>query len=1036
MVSTSVMDNVDICLTLVREKGAKPPVLPLREELRSYGIEMIYNAKGTAQSIIEKKQNKKKKDFTQIRNKLERKLKQNQSILKYNERQKALTKLKALQDNFENNAEGITYDSYISEMSNRQNSNKKENIRRAQVELINEQRESFPQYETREPLASGNKSPSNREVGVPENALQSTDIMKSASINQCEQHRLGISPFIKNSGQDISSLADFDDFGSFLSYCTDTSDDDDDSIDDDFIGLSYSEEKGDFGFEISYCDYVISSVLDVSTDSNDEVRIETVTAENTINSSKCIQELENSKHNQDNTYRIEKHRSDDISKFSNAISNSLCENFEDNVGFDVLNNSTGSNKEVGKETINMDNKIDSSQCVQELENSKHNQDNACGIKETCMDDVFKSSDAIYNSLCEKIEDNIKFAVVNNSTGSNNVVGKETMIMENTIDVSKYVQELDDSYEIKQICSNDIFISSNEISNSLIEKVEDNKGSNVFNNSTGSNNVVGKDTKIIDNTIHSSKCVQELKDSKLTQENCYEVEKMCSDVTSQCSDTISKKLCEKIKVCDVLSIKNDDCPIEFSELSKLSKRKDQLLSKDHLYEGKVLDEVFSTTKQDTLVYVEKEKLSNSSIFHTVNNSAEGKCNIHEKEHLLINNTSNNRDIYLNSDKISQGNCSPNVNDERLLVAKHLPTNNKSKFKNTVKDSSHERTQSVLNLNRDKKDNVYSNCGATEEEKLCHDTLEIENGVYCERAFKLSCQTGRYQLFVTEACPWSHMCLVGRALKGLEDVVGVTYVKCEWKQELAQSKKCVSGKHLFIDGDGSKLGRWYFSIGDTDYNEVNGELWCLHLYTQMTKKGEKKVYTVPILWDILKHKIVSNTHTEILRRFNADFNTLAKYPSIDLYPSQRKKEIDILNEWIHRDLNVGVYKCGVASLQQDYDEAIQIITEALDRVESILNKQIFLTGDTITEADIRLFVTLIRFDDIYRVHFKVNTRKILAMPSLLQYVRRIYQTGLGIAATCDMNTITAEYYGSCNNLNFCTIIPQKSEFMKFVNQVTNQ
>jgi len=124
MVSTSVMDNVDICLTLVREKGAKPPVLPLREELRSYGIEMIYNAKGTAQSIIEKKQNKKKKDFTQIRNKLERKLKQNQSILKYNERQRALTKLKALQDNFENNAEGITYDSYISEMSNRQNSNK------------------------------------------------------------------------------------------------------------------------------------------------------------------------------------------------------------------------------------------------------------------------------------------------------------------------------------------------------------------------------------------------------------------------------------------------------------------------------------------------------------------------------------------------------------------------------------------------------------------------------------------------------------------------------------------------------------------------------------------------------------------------------------------------------------------------------------------------------------------------------------------------------------------------------------------------
>ena len=194
-------------------------------------------------------------------------------------------------------------------------------------------------------------------------------------------------------------------------------------------------------------------------------------------------------------------------------------------------------------------------------------------------------------------------------------------------------------------------------------------------------------------------------------------------------------------------------------------------------------------------------------------------------------------------------------------------------------------------------------------------------------------------------------------------------------------------------------------------------------------------MPVLWDKKLNTIVSNESSEIIRMLNSEFNDFSPRPELDLYPEHMRKEIDAVNDWVYPSINNGVYRCGFATSQAAYDSAIDELTEAFDKVESILEKQRYMVGDLITEADVRLFVTLLRFDEVYTIYFKTNTRNVSDSPSILNYCRDIYQQ-LGVRDTCNMEQIKAHYYCSHPTLNKYSIIPKGRNFIKLLEQPHNR
>ncbi|KZV21654.1 glutathione S-transferase omega-like 2-like, partial [Dorcoceras hygrometricum] len=182
-----------------------------------------------------------------------------------------------------------------------------------------------------------------------------------------------------------------------------------------------------------------------------------------------------------------------------------------------------------------------------------------------------------------------------------------------------------------------------------------------------------------------------------------------------------------------------------------------------------------------------------------------------------------------------------------------------------------------------------------------------------------------------------------------------------------------------------------------------------------------YTVPVLWDKKLKTIVCNESSEIIRMFNTEFNDIAENASLDLYPPHLQPQINEVNDLIYDEINNGVYKCGFAKKQEPYDAAVTKLYEALDKCEQILSKQRYLCGDALTEADIRLFVTLIRFDEVYAVHFKCNKKLLREYPNIFNYTKDIFQVP-GISSTVHMAHIKKHYYGSHPTINPFGIIPQ--------------
>jgi putative glutathione S-transferase len=268
-----------------------------------------------------------------------------------------------------------------------------------------------------------------------------------------------------------------------------------------------------------------------------------------------------------------------------------------------------------------------------------------------------------------------------------------------------------------------------------------------------------------------------------------------------------------------------------------------------------------------------------------------------------------------------------------------------------------------------------------------TTNGEAGPNGEQGFKA--EKDRYHLYVSLACPWAHRTLIFRALKGLQDYIDVTAVE-----------------PIMLENG------WELS------DPLYGFDYAYQLYLKANADYEGRV-TVPILWDKHTQTIVSNESSEIIRMFNTAFNHLSGNET-DYYPENLRSQIDAVNTRVYNTINNGVYLSGFATTQQAYEKAFNTLFESLDWVEEILSKQRYLAGDQITEADWRLFTTLIRFDAVYFGHFKTNRQQIADYPAMSNYLRELYQIE-GVADTVNFEHIKTHYYASHLTINPTRVIP---------------
>ncbi|NVK24202.1 MAG: glutathione S-transferase family protein [Gammaproteobacteria bacterium] len=255
-----------------------------------------------------------------------------------------------------------------------------------------------------------------------------------------------------------------------------------------------------------------------------------------------------------------------------------------------------------------------------------------------------------------------------------------------------------------------------------------------------------------------------------------------------------------------------------------------------------------------------------------------------------------------------------------------------------------------------------------------------------------EAGRYHLYVSLACPWAHRTLIFRKLKQLEDVISVSVVKAEMME---------NGWEFGDDGD-----------------PLFGFDYAYQLYLKADSSYEGRV-TVPILWDKKTNTIVNNESVEIIRIFNSAFNELTGNYD-DYYPESLREEIEEVNERVYHTVNNGVYKAGFATTQEAYNEAYKELFDSLDWLEEKLSKQRYLAGNSLTEADWRLFTTLIRFDAVYHGHFKCNRHKLSEFENISNYVRELYQVP-GVKETVDLEYSKRHYYISHTSINPTQVVP---------------
>ncbi|MFP5498056.1 MAG: glutathione S-transferase family protein [Gammaproteobacteria bacterium] len=276
-----------------------------------------------------------------------------------------------------------------------------------------------------------------------------------------------------------------------------------------------------------------------------------------------------------------------------------------------------------------------------------------------------------------------------------------------------------------------------------------------------------------------------------------------------------------------------------------------------------------------------------------------------------------------------------------------------------------------------------------------TADGEPGPTGEGGF--AAEAGRYHLYVSLACPWAHRTLILRKLKGLESLIDVSVVS--W---------------LMLE-NGWTFDKAHGSSGD----KLDDFTFMHQRYTADTASYTGRV-TVPVLWDKKRKRIVSNESAEIIRMFNSAFNELTGN-QLDFYPEAQRSTIDALNDRIYPAVNNGVYRAGFATSQKAYEAAFDDVFAELDHLEQHLGEHRYLAGEYLTEADVRLFTTAIRFDAVYYSHFKCNLRRIADYPNLSNWLRELYQWP-GIAETVDFAHIKGHYYASHRTINPTGIVPK--------------
>lgn len=272
-----------------------------------------------------------------------------------------------------------------------------------------------------------------------------------------------------------------------------------------------------------------------------------------------------------------------------------------------------------------------------------------------------------------------------------------------------------------------------------------------------------------------------------------------------------------------------------------------------------------------------------------------------------------------------------------------------------------------------------------------TADGKAGPSGEGGFKA--EPGRYHLYVSLACPWAHRTLIFRKLKKLEDVIGVSVVEPLMREE-----------------------GWELSEDYPDHLHGAERLYEIYLKAKPDYSGK---VSVPVLWDKKRKTIANNESAEIIRMLNSAFDAFTD-SALDFYPEELRDEIDAVNQPVYETVNNGVYRAGFARSQEAYEEAARALFDTLEELDARLDEQRFLVGDRLTEADWRLFTTLVRFDAVYFSHFKCNLKRIVDYPNLSGYLRDLYQMP-GIKDTVSFDHIKRHYYGSHASINPTGIVP---------------
>jgi putative glutathione S-transferase len=286
------------------------------------------------------------------------------------------------------------------------------------------------------------------------------------------------------------------------------------------------------------------------------------------------------------------------------------------------------------------------------------------------------------------------------------------------------------------------------------------------------------------------------------------------------------------------------------------------------------------------------------------------------------------------------------------------------------------------------------------KFIREATQFRRQVTADGSSGFAAEPGRYHLYVSLACPWAHRTLIFRKLKRLEQVISLSIV----------DPRMGSEGWVFSDAPGA--------IPDS----VNGASRLYEVYLAARPDYSGRV-TVPVLWDRQRGTIVNNESSEIIRIFNSAFDDLGD-ASEDFYPEELREQIDSINELVYQKVNNGVYRAGFATTQEAYEEAVEGLFETLDLLEQRLSQQRYLVGDRVTEADWRLFTTLVRFDPVYHGHFKCNLRRLRDYPNLWDYTRELYQWP-GVAETVNLDHIKTHYYWSHTSINPHRIVPRGPE-----------